>query len=557
MLLLAACGDTVPPTGPTGPSVSAAATQGSRAEDRYIVVFRPGTANADRLTDQLTVGGGTVHFRYRTALQGFAASLPAAALDGIRRNPNVAFVEADGEMQAITTTQTGATWGIDRIDQRSLPLSSSYSYDQDGTGVTAYIIDTGIRPDHNEFGGRVSSGGFTAISDKHGTEDCNGHGTHVSGTVGGSTYGVAKNVALVPVRVLNCRGSGSYSGVIAGIDWVAANASGPSVANMSLGGGASSSVDAAVNGAAASGVVMVVAAGNSNANACNYSPARAADAVTVGATTSNDGRASYSNYGTCLDLFAPGSGITSAWHNSPNATNTISGTSMASPHVAGAAALLLEANPGAGVASITATLLGNATPGTVGNRGAGSPNLLLFTNPGGGGEEPPPDNSPPTAGFSWECIELDCAFTDTSSDSDGSVDAWSWSFEGGGGSSAQHPNHTFPSTGSYLVTLVVTDNGGANDNVSHTVTVATTPVPGGFSLSGSGYKVKGRNTVDLTWSGAAGATVDILRDGALIATVSNDGSHTDNTGERGGATYAYQVCEAGTSTCSNSVTVEF
>jgi subtilisin family serine protease len=296
------------------------------------VVFRESVADPDRTTDDLVRShGGQVHYRYRTALKGFAASLPAPALEGIRRNPNVAYVEADGIM-SIVATQSPATWGLDRIDQRNRPLSNSYTYNATGSGVRSYIIDTGIRPTHNEFGGRAS-GGFTAISDGRGTTDCNGHGTHVAGTVGGSTYGVAKSVLLVPVRVLNCQGSGTTSGVIA-LDWVTANHVKPAVANMSLGGGASTSLDNAVANSISAGVTYAVAAGNSNANACNYSPARVGAAITVGATTSSDARASYSNFGSCLDLFAPGSSITSAWSTSNTATNTISGTSMASQHVA-------------------------------------------------------------------------------------------------------------------------------------------------------------------------------------------------------------------------------
>jgi subtilisin family serine protease len=238
-----------------------------------------------------------------------------------------------------------------------------------------------------EFTGRVLAG-YTAINDGNGTNDCNGHGTHVSGTVGGTTWGVAKQVTLVPVRVLDCRGSGSFSGVIAGVDWVAANPRRPAVANMSLGGGLSSSVNAAVAGAVAHGVTMVVAAGNSSADACNYSPSSEPSALTVGATTSTDARANYSNFGTCLDLFAPGSSITSAWNTSPTATNTISGTSMATPHVTGAAALVLQSNPGASPAAVGSFLTGHATPNHVASAGTGSPNLLLFSLAAGVATEP-------------------------------------------------------------------------------------------------------------------------------------------------------------------------
>ncbi|HET9133359.1 MAG TPA: S8 family serine peptidase [Gemmatimonadales bacterium] len=381
---VAACADT--PVVPTDSSAlpSFAATADPLA-DRYLVIFKPGTRNADQLTNQLAAGR-PVHARFTTALQGFSATIPAAALEGIRRNPNVAFVEADQEVTA-SATQTGATWGLDRIDQRDLPLSTTYSYDATGAGVRAYILDTGILTGHVQFTGRLASG-FTAISDGRGTSDCNGHGTHVAGTVGGTTHGVAKGVTLVPVRVLNCQGSGTTTGVVQGIDWVATNAQAPAVANMSLGGGASSAIDQAVANAVARGITFVVAAGNSNANACNYSPARAPSAITVGATTSTDARASYSNFGSCLDLFAPGSSITSAWYTSTTATNTISGTSMASPHVAGAAALLLQGTPTASPATIAASLTGTATTGKVGSAGTGSPNLLLFT--GAGGSEPPP-----------------------------------------------------------------------------------------------------------------------------------------------------------------------
>jgi subtilisin family serine protease len=346
---------------------------------QYIIVFKPGSpaASVNSAASKAAAMGGEVLYTYDAALNGFAARLPEQALNGLIHNPNVEYIEVD-QIVTIDTTQTGATWGIDRIDQRALPLSTTFTYNATGAGVTAYIIDTGIRFSHTEFGGRAVSG-FDAV-DGGSADDCHGHGTHVAGTVGGSTYGVAKGVSLVAVRVLNCSGSGTTSGVVAGINWVTSNhTNGKAVANMSLGGGISTSIDTAVKNSIADGVVYAIAAGNSNRDACKFSPARVPEAITVGATTSTDARASYSNYGKCLDIFAPGSSITSAWNTSNTATNTISGTSMATPHVAGVAALYLQLNGGSPQA-VRDALVTNATPGVVGNPGRNSPNLLLFTN---------------------------------------------------------------------------------------------------------------------------------------------------------------------------------
>jgi subtilisin family serine protease len=349
-------------------------------DNDYIVVLKDNVQDVDRDADDVAGrSGGQVLGKYRSALKGFSVRVKSAAdADRIARDPRVSFVEKE-QIYTASATQTGATWGLDRVDQRALPLSGTFSYTGSGNGVTAYIIDTGILTSHTQFGGRASSG-FDAVTAGGSAIDCNGHGTHVAGTVGGSTYGVAKNVKLVAVRVLDCNGSGTTSGVIAGIDWVTANAKLPAVANMSLGGGASSALDAAVQRAITKGVTFAIAAGNSNLNACNYSPARVTAAITVGATTTTDSRASYSNYGSCVDLFAPGSGITSAWYTSTTATNTISGTSMATPHVAGVAALYLGANPAASPATVASAIRANATSGVVANRGTNSPNLLLFSN---------------------------------------------------------------------------------------------------------------------------------------------------------------------------------
>ena len=360
------------------PLMAVQAEAGAPVPGQYIVVMKPARgARAASAAAAVGVASGKVKRTFHAALDGFSASLSDAEAAALARDPNVALVERD-QVFTISTTQSPATWGLDRIDQRARPLSNSYTYTRTGAGVRAYIIDTGIRFSHGEFGGRATSG-FDAV-DGGAADDCNGHGTHVSGTVGGATYGVAKGVSLVGVRVLDCAGSGTTSGVIAGVDWVTANHVKPAVANMSLGGGASAALDQAVANSIAAGVTYAIAAGNSNARACNYSPARVATAITVGATTSTDARASYSNWGSCLDLFAPGSSITSSWYTSNTATNTISGTSMATPHVAGVAALYLQGNPGATPATVRNALVANATSGVVGNARTGSPNLLLFTN---------------------------------------------------------------------------------------------------------------------------------------------------------------------------------
>ncbi len=368
--------------------------QGEPIPGHYIVVLHPGAAFSPDIAQQkVDNAGGKLNFTYTAALQGFAAELPDAGLNTLRADPDVAFIEQD-QTVTIVDTQNNATWGLDRIDQRNRPLNSTYVYNQTGSGVHAYIIDTGIRSSHNEFSGRVGNG-YDAI-DGGAPDDCNGHGTHVAGTVGGTVYGVAKQVTLHGVRVLNCSGSGSNSGVIAGVDWVTQNRINPAVANMSLGGGASSALDNAVANSISSGVTYAVAAGNSNANACNYSPARTASAITVGSTTSTDARSSFSNYGTCLDIFAPGSSITAAWYTSNTATNTISGTSMASPHVAGVAALYLQANPNASPTTVRNAIVNGGTTGVVTGAGSGSPNILLYSLiAGGGGPNPTPTPVPP------------------------------------------------------------------------------------------------------------------------------------------------------------------
>jgi subtilisin family serine protease len=357
-----------PATGQIRLAGTATAVPGS-----YLVMLR-GTTKLTRSAALTKSYGGQIR-RSFGALNGYEASMSEAQAKRLAASPDVAYVEQN-QTVSLLATQTNATWGLDRIDQRNRPLNGTYTFPTTASNVTAYIIDTGIKYTHSDFGGRATFG-FDAV----GTDgvDCNGHGTHVSGTVGGTTFGVAKGVKLVGVRVLDCSGSGTNAGVIAGINWVTQHAVKPAVANMSLGGGASSAVDNAVTASINSGVTYAVAGGNETANACNSSPARTPAAITVGATTNTDAKASFSNFGTCLDIFAPGQSITSDWGVGSNtATNTISGTSMASPHVAGAAALVLARNPSFTPAQVRDSLVNSATPNVVTSPGSGSPNRLLF-----------------------------------------------------------------------------------------------------------------------------------------------------------------------------------
>lgn len=319
-----------------------------------------------------------VELIYESALRGFMVTAAAEDIERLIKDPRVAYVEQDGMSYLQNTTQTNAPWGLDRIDQRNRPLNGQYVYSVTASNVRVYVIDSGVLASHTQFGGRVLAG-VTAINDGRGSSDCNGHGTHVAGTVAGSTFGVAKQARIVPVRVFGCTGGSANSTIIAGIDWVAANRVLPAVANLSLGGPASTAIDNATVNLINRGVTVVVAAGNENQNACNVSPARVSNAITVGATTSTDARASFSNFGSCVNIFAPGQAITSAWHTSNTATNTINGTSMAAPHVAGVAALWLTNNPGATPAQIANTIYSRATTGVLTGIQTGSPNRLLFS----------------------------------------------------------------------------------------------------------------------------------------------------------------------------------
>jgi serine protease len=443
-------------------------------DGQYIVVLKDDEVKRTSqplpvLVEQLArEHGGTVFFLYEHALRGFAVALPASRVSELAKEPLVRYVEQDSVIVAIQTQGLAASWGLDRIDQRNLPLSQTYTYYATGANVHAYIIDTGIRRTHVEFSSRVLNG-FTSVNDGNGTNDCNGHGTHVAGTVGGETYGVAKDVFLHPVRVLNCQGSGTVSGVIAGVDWVTQRQVQPAVANMSLGGAVSSALDDAVRNSIAAGVTYAIAAGNSSVDACQASPARVTQALTAGSSggnTSIDARSSFSNFGSCVDLFAPGEHITSAWSNGDTGINTISGTSMASPHVAGVAALFLEGNPSATPEIVHQAVVSSASVDKLTNIGAGSPNRLLHSL----FDAPPPDG-PPNAAFTFDCGGLTCTFDGTGSLDDNGITAYTWSFGDGQTGSGATVSHTFASSGTFTVTLTVTDTASQSESASRSVTV--------------------------------------------------------------------------------------
>ena len=436
VLAVAACQDSTSPA-PTMVVPGRVNAALNAVRNDYIVTFRDDEADPEGQANGLVKAhGGLLRHVYRYALKGFAvANLSEAAVAALQRNPHVARIERDGIVTVDGTQTPAPSWGLDRIDSRT-GTDGSYTYPNDGAGVTAYIIDTGINSGSSDFTGRLGTG--ADFVDANPPDDCHGHGTHVAGTVGGTKYGVAKQVTIVAVRVLNCQGNGSDADVIAGIDWVVGqHQTGQlAVANMSLGGDFLQSLNDAVQRATDDGVVMAVAAGNSAANACNYSPSSAGSAITVGATTQSNALAFYSNSGSCVDILGPGSSITSDWIGSATATNTISGTSMASPHVAGAAALYLSANPTATVTGVTNALITNATNNAIGGVPAGTPNKLLyigFMGSGGG------SGSPPTATLSKSCSGLTCTFTLTSSGGSG---APVWHVIGGAVQGSTGPTQT-------------------------------------------------------------------------------------------------------------------
>ncbi|MGB3439099.1 MAG: S8 family serine peptidase [Actinophytocola sp.] len=442
-------------------------------KDSYVVVFKDSAMSAQGVGDQVSglasKYGSKVDYTYTSALRGFAGTMSEDAARKLAADPSVAYVQQNRTVHTTVDQLNPPSWGLDRVDQRDLPLDSKYSYSTTASNVTAYVIDTGIRTTHQDFGGRATWGTNTT-GDGNNT-DCNGHGTHVAGTIGGTAHGLAKAVRLVAVKVLDCAGSGSFAGVAAGIDWVTSNhTSGPAVANMSLGAqGSDAATETAVRNSIIDGVTYGIASGNSNANACNFTPARVTEAITVNASTRTDARASFSNYGTCTDIFAPGEGITSAWGTGDTATNTISGTSMATPHVVGASALYLAANPTASPAAVQTALKNAATPNKITSPGTGSPNALLYT--GTGGVTPPNPCAAVTNANNYTIND------NSTVNSPVSVSGCT----GNGGASATvevHIVHTY--IGDLVVDLVAADgsvynlhnrSGGSADNINQTYSV--------------------------------------------------------------------------------------
>lgn len=448
-----------------------------------------------------SVGGGQILHSYEYALRGFAVRINALQADLLRANPLVARVSEDLKVVAYATQNSPASYGLDRIDQRNLPLNSQYNYpDLAGQGAHIYVIDTGLNPNHSEFSGRVgTSRNFISGEAATNWTDCNGHGTHVMGTAGGTSYGVAKKATLHALRVLDCGGSGSSADIIAAMNWLIANQETPAVANMSLGtqyipfvNTRSAEQEAAVKNMVNANIAVALAAGNDSADACKISPAAAPEALTVGATQSNDAKASYSNYGTCLDLFAPGSAIISADYANNSGSTSMDGTSMASPHVAGALALKRASNPGLTAAQAQSALVSDTTTGKVTSPGTGSPNKLLYVVNSGGGT---PVDTAPVANFSASCSNLSCTFTSTSTDDKG-IAATSWNFGDSSSGSGSPVSKTYAAPGTYSVTLTVTDTIGQTNVKTQPVTVTAassgpcsdcTKVSGTLASGGTAY----------------------------------------------------------------------
>ncbi len=481
-------------------------------KDSYIVTLKE--AASPRAQSAKTAGsltskyGGQVRAAFKHAINGFSVTMTADQARKLAADPTVAYVQQDAVVKLADTQSPVPSWGIDRIDQQNLPLDNSYTYGTTASNVHAYIVDTGVRTTHSTFGGRATWG--TNTSGDGNNSDCNGHGTHVAGTVGGSEYGVAKGVSIVAVKVLNCAGSGTTAGVVAGIDWVTANAIKPAVANMSLGGGVDTTLDNAVANSIASGISYAIASGNSNANACNFSPARVATALTVNASTNTDARASFSNFGTCTDLFAPGQNIVSSWNTNDTSTNNISGTSMAAPHVAGAVALYLAGNPSASPATVHSAIVNAATSDKITSPGTGSPNKLLFTGTGGVPGNPSVTNPGAQASTVGTAVSLQLSAS-------GGTSPYTWTATGLPAglsiSSSGLISGTPTTAGTSSVTVTATD--AAAKTASATFSWVVNPVGSGCAAVTNGTDVTVPDNSDvsssiaLSCSGNASATTSV------------------------------------------------
>lgn len=539
---------------PVGHAAQGAAD--SRTPGSYIVTLRSGDPLATA-REMARAHGGTVGYVYRHALRGFSLRISEQAAARIAADPRVVSVEPDAvvfEDEVVQQPSPPAPVGLDRIDQRFLPRDGYYTYDATGAGVTAYVIDSGIRTSHAEFGGRAVDGA-DFVDGALPADDCAGHGTHVAGTIGGSTYGVAKAVRLVAVRVLNCEGAGTASSLIAGIDWVTADhdPGEPAVANMSLGFSSGvTSVDTALRTSIADGIVYSVSAGNTNTSACDRSPSRVPEAITVGATDFVDRRATFSNYGACVDIFAPGTAVLSAGIEDDASFAWMSGTSMSAPHVAGVAALRLEGFPASTPKKVAYAITANATPNLIPDPGVGSPNQLLFS----GFVTQPQENAAPTGSFTSLCVGLVCDFTATGLDPDGTVVSTAWNFGDGATGTGGSIRHTFSAAGTYSVYVVATDDEGASGTVTQDVTVAT------WDLTATAKKVKGGKTVTLRWNPAATTSqwLYVYRNGTAWYTTENTGTFVDNftLGWSNSKTFTYWVCPTTDETrCSESATAKF
>ncbi len=536
---------------------------------RYIVFFKGSVADVKGEAGRIVgAEGGRLLFTYEHAARGFSADLSDAAVERLRRNPNVSLIQQDAVVKLDATQSPTPSWGLDRIDQVNLPLNNSYTYPNTGAGVHFYGIDTGIlgginggaTTPHVDIAGRLSTG-YDAITIGGTANDCNGHGTHTATTAAGTTYGVAKGMTVHPVRVLNCAGSGTFGQVIAGINWVTsdhqAHPGQNSVANMSLGGGLDPATNTAVKNSIAAGVVYSLSAGNSyGADACTQSPAAVVEGLTVMAYDINDRLANFSNIGPCTDLGGPGVNITAGWIGSPTATSTISGTSMSAPHVAGVAGLYLGANPGASVATVNAAIINNATNNIIAGVGGGafpanSPNKNLNMQFIAGG----PVNQPPVADFVATCSNLTCTFNGTlSSDPDGTVNGYSWTLPNGAVvANTATFTRSFPSPRTFNLTLTVTDNQGATNAITKQVVVTggggNVPPVASFTYScnashactfdGTGSNDPDGNIASYSWTlpnGFVAATTSTFgktfpgpRSFPLTLTVTDNGGATNST----------------------------